>query len=195
MLRRHEVRGALVEVKRTRRCLPRFRKPASCSCSRNGVRPGGTIVLNTTSRLRRHDVGDDPLVVHVVEREVLLADDRTALGGDDLTHLLVQRVRPDVVGRRHVEGLGAGLAHQPREERLDLLRRHGAGAEDQRVALLALVLLGVQVERLRLVDHRSLDGLAGRAVDPADHHVDAHRARRASRPGPRRPRRRSRCPR
>ena len=41
------------------------------------------------------------------------------------------------------------------------------------MALLALVLLGVQVQRLRLVDHRSLDGLARRAVDPADHHVDA----------------------
>ena len=52
---------------------------------------------------RRHDVVDDPLVVGVVEREVLLADDLAALGGDDLTHLLVHRVRPDVVGRRHVE--------------------------------------------------------------------------------------------
>ncbi len=52
---------------------------------------------------RRHDVLDDPLVVGVIEREVLLADDLAAFGSDDLTHLLVHRVRPDVVGRRHVE--------------------------------------------------------------------------------------------
>ena len=162
-------------------CPPRAVKPASCSCSRNGVSPGGTIVLNTTSAPRRHDVVDDPLVVHVIEREVLLADDLAALGADDLTDLLVQRVRPDVVGRRHVEASCAPVSlHQPREERLDLLRRHRAGAEDQRVALLALVLLRVEVERLRLVDHRSLDGLAGRAVDAADDDVDADLARRAS---------------
>ena len=143
---------------------------------------------------RRHDVVDDPLVVGVIEREVLLADDLAALGGDDLAHLLVHRVRPDVVGRRHVEPLRPGLLHQPREEGLDLLRRHRAGAEDQRVALLALVLLRVDVERLGLVDDGSLDGLPGGAVDAADDDVDAH-ARRAS---PRRlpPRcRRSRCPR
>ena len=28
---------------------PRLVKPESCSCSKNGVTPGGTIVLNTTS--------------------------------------------------------------------------------------------------------------------------------------------------
>ena len=28
---------------------PRLEKPEVCSCSRNGVTPGGTIVLNTTS--------------------------------------------------------------------------------------------------------------------------------------------------
>ena len=27
---------------------PRFVKPASWSCSRNGAKPGGTVVLNTT---------------------------------------------------------------------------------------------------------------------------------------------------
>ena len=40
------------------------------------------------------------------------------------------------------------------------------------MALLALVLLGVQVELARLVDDRALDGLAGRAVDAADHDID-----------------------
>ena len=52
-----------------------------------------------------HDLcptGDDPLdgltVVGVIEREVLLPDDRPTLARDDFTDLLVQRVRPDVVG-------------------------------------------------------------------------------------------------
>ena len=91
---------------------------------------------------------------------------------DDLTNLLVHGVWPDVVGGRHVERLGPRVPHQPRKERLDLLRRHRAGAEDQRVALLALVLLRVDVERLALIDRRALDGLAGGAVDAAEDDVD-----------------------
>jgi hypothetical protein len=31
------------------RCPPRLEKPESCSSSKNGVTPGGTMVLNTTS--------------------------------------------------------------------------------------------------------------------------------------------------
>ena len=86
------------------------------------------------------------VVVHVVERVVLLADDGAAVRGDDLADLGVQHVRPDVVGRRQVEGPRAGVLHQPREQRLDLLRRDRAGAEDQRIALLPFILLGVDVE-------------------------------------------------
>ena len=101
-------------------------------------------------------------------------------GRHDLADLLVHHVRPDVVGRRHVEASCAPVSlHQPREERLDLLRRHRAGAEDQRVALLALVLLGVDVERLALVDGRALDRLPGRAVDAAEDDVDVDPAPRA----------------
>ena len=121
---------------------------------------------------RRHDVVDDPLVVGVIEREVLLADDLAAFRTDHLTHLLVERVRPDVVGRRHVEAARPRLPHQPREERIDLLRRHRARAEDQRVALLPLVLLRVDVELPGAVHDRSLDGLSGRAVDAPDDDID-----------------------
>ena len=64
------------------------------------------------------------------------------------------------------------MPHQPREEWFDLLRGHRAGAEDQRVALLPLVLLGVDVERVALLHRRAFDGLAGRAVDAAEHDVD-----------------------
>ena len=111
-------------------------------------------MLNTTSAPVAMMSSTIVLVVGVIEREVLLAHDLAAFGGDDLSDLLVHRVRPDVVGRGHVEPLRPGLLHQPGEEGLDLLCRHRPGAEDQGVTLLALVLLGVDVEHLRLVDHR-----------------------------------------
>ena len=119
-----------------------------------------------------HDVLDDSLVIGVIEREILLADNRTALGRDELSDLLVHRVRPDVVGRRHVELPRTGVLHQPGNERVELLRRYRAGAEDQGVAFLALVLLGVDVELLALIDDGSLDGLPGGAVDAPDDDVD-----------------------
>ena len=126
-----------------------------------------------------HGVGagrGDPLdgldVVHVVHGVVLLADDRSAVGGDDLAHAGVEHARPDVVGGGQVEGPRPGLAHQPRDERVDLLRRHRAGAEDERIALLPLVLLGVDVERSAVDDRGLLDGLARAAVDAAQDHVD-----------------------
>ena len=140
-----------------------------------------------------HDVraaGVDPLdrraVLHVVEREVLLADDRPAVGRDDVPHALVQHVGPDVVGRREVERLRPGLAHQPRDESIDLLCRPGAGAEDERIGLPALVLLRVDVERLALDHGLALDGLPRGAEDAAEDDVDvvlldqlgSHRGRR-----------------
>ena len=57
-------------------------------------------------------------------------------------------------------------------KRIDLLRRHRAGAEDERVALLALVLLRVDVERLALHDGRTLDGLPRGAEDATEDDVD-----------------------
>jgi hypothetical protein len=86
--------------------------------------------------------------------------------------LLVQRVRPDVVGGRQVERLRPGALHQPGNERLDLLRRHRPGAEDERVALLTLVLLRVDVEGLAIHHGGTLDGLPRRAVDAAEEHID-----------------------
>ena len=119
-----------------------------------------------------HDLLDRRAVVGVIEREVLFADDRAAVGRDDLADLLVHHVRPDVVGRRQVELLRAGLLHQPGNERIDLLRRHRAGTEDERVAFLALVLLRVDVELPALDDGGTLDGLPRGAVDAAEDHVD-----------------------
>ena len=120
----------------------------------------------------RCDLFDRRAVVGVVEREVLLADDRPAVRRDGLPDPRVQHVGPDVVGRRQIESPRAGLPHQPGDEGVDLLRGHRAGAEDQRIGLLPLVLLGVDVERLPLVDGRPLDGLPRRAVDAAHEDVD-----------------------
>ena len=118
----------------------------------------------------------DPLdgrrVVHVGERVVLLADDRSAGGLDDVPHAAVQHVGPDVVGRRQVERPRAGLSHQPRDQRVDLLRRPGARAEDERIRLRALVLLRIDVERPALLHRRPLDGLPRGAVDAAEDDVD-----------------------
>ena len=130
------------------------------------------MVLNTTSAPLDVILSTVSAVVGVVEREVLLADDRPAVGRDDLADTRVQHVRPDVVGRGQVELLRPGLLHQPRDERVDLLRRHRAGAEDERVGLLPLVLLGVDVERLALDDGRALDRLPRGAVDAAEDDVD-----------------------
>jgi len=49
---------------------------------------------------------------------------------------------------------------------------NGAGAEEERVVFLPLVLLGVDVKRLALHHRRFLDGLPGRAEDAAQEHVD-----------------------
>ena len=133
-------------------------------------------------RAGRGDPVDRRAVVGVIEREVLLADDRPAVGRDDLPDARVHHVRPDVVGRRQVEGLRPRLPHQPRDERIDLLRGHRAGAEDERIGLLPLVLLRVDVERLALDHGRALDGLPRGAVDAAEDDVDVDPARPASRP-------------
>ena len=108
----------------------------------------------------------------MIERKILFADDRAAIGRDDFADLLVHDVRPDVVRRRQIEFLRAGLLHQPGNQRIDLLRRHRAGAEDERVAFLPFVLLGVDVELPALDDGGALDGLPRGAVDAAEDHVD-----------------------
>jgi hypothetical protein len=129
------------------------------------------VVLKTTSAPVRDPVDRRP-VVDVVEPEVLLADDLPAVGRDDLPDPRVHHVRPDVVRGRQVEGPRPRLPHQPRDERVDLLRGNRAGAEDERIGLLPLVLLGVDVERPALDDGRALDGLPRGAVDPAEDDVD-----------------------
>ena len=103
VLGRHEVQEVLVEVGAHDVPAP-SREAGAVQLLEERRQPGRNDRVEHDLGARRHDVVDDPLVVGVVEREVLLADDLAAFGGDDLTHLLVQRVRPDVVGRRHVEG-------------------------------------------------------------------------------------------
>jgi hypothetical protein len=108
----------------------------------------------------------------VIDGEVHLADDPAAVRRGDFVDLSVHHVGPDVVRRGQVERPCPGLLHDPRDQRLDLLRRNGAGAEEERVILLPLVLLGVDVERSPVHHRRVLDGLPGRAEDAAQQHVD-----------------------
>ena len=130
------------------------------------------MVLNTTSAPLARDLLDRRAVVRVVEGKVLLADDRPAVGRNHLADPLVHHVRPDVVSGRQVERLRPRLLHQPRNERVDLLRRHRAGAEDERIGFLSFVLLRVDVERPALHDRRPLDGLPRGAVDAAEDDID-----------------------
>jgi hypothetical protein len=51
------------------------------------------------------------------------------------------------------------LLHQPRNERINLLRRHRPGAEDQRIAFLTLILLRVDVKRPAFDHGGAFDGL------------------------------------
>jgi hypothetical protein len=95
------------------------------------------------------------------------------MGRHDVADPLVHHVRPDVVGRGQVEPLRPGLAHQPWDERVDLLRRHGTGAEEKWIGLLTLVLLRIDVERPALDDDRLFYGLPRRAVDAAEDDIDA----------------------
>ena len=108
----------------------------------------------------------------MVEREVLLAQDAAAVGADHLAHAGVHHVWPHVVGRGQVERACTGPLHQPRHQRVHLLRRNRPGAEDQRIRFLPLVLLGVDVERLTLGHRRPLDRLPGGAEDTAQDDVD-----------------------
>ena len=111
-------------------------------------------------------------VVSVIEGKVLLSDYRATVGRDNFTDLLVHRVWPDIVSRRQVEFLRPRLLHQPGNERLDLLRWHRAGTEDERVAFLSLVLLRVDVKLLALHDSRTLDSLPRGAVNATEDHID-----------------------
>jgi hypothetical protein len=145
------------------RVPPRFAKPEAVELLEERGEPGRHDHVEHHLGPAGRDRLDRPAIVGVIEREVLLAGDRAAFGGDDLSDLLVHDPRPDVVGRRQVEAPGPRAPHQPGNEGLHLLRRHRPGAEDERVGLLSLVLLRVR---------GSLDGLPGGAVDPADDHVD-----------------------
>ena len=103
---RDEVEEVLVEV--GAHDVPAPRREAGLVQPREERRqPGRHDRVEHDLGAARHDVVDEPVVVHVVEREVLLAHDRATAGRHDLPHLLVHDVRPDVVGRRHVEALGA----------------------------------------------------------------------------------------
>ncbi|MDT4818495.1 hypothetical protein FQZ97_515890 [compost metagenome] len=121
------------------------------------------------------DVGDDGLVVAVAERGVDLLDVLVgdALAVQEAAQDLVGGARVDVVGAEQEEALGgaAVLAHQVLHRRDGLLVRRGAGVEDVRRQLFALVLHRVEQQAVELLEHRQ-HGFARHAGPAAEHHVD-----------------------
>jgi len=107
--------------------------------------PWGNDRVEHDLRAARIDPLDGPSVLHEIHGEVILADDLAAARGHELPDLLVHHARPDVVRGRKVETTGARLPHEPRDEGLELLGRDRARAEKERVVILALVLLRVDV--------------------------------------------------
>ena len=107
-----------------------------------------------------------------VERVVLLADDLATVRSDSLADPRVQYVRPDVVGRRKVELPRAGLRISHGMSGSICCAGTGPVQKMSGSALLALVLLRIDVERLALDDRRAFDGLAHRAVDAAEDDID-----------------------
>ena len=79
VLGRHEVQEVLVEVGAHDAARRARVKPASVQLLEERREPGRDDRVEHDLGARRHDVVDDPLVVGVIEREVLLADDLAAL--------------------------------------------------------------------------------------------------------------------
>ena len=113
-----------------------------------------------------HLVGDDAAhrggKIDLVERIVLLEDHLAAIALDYLARIGIDRLRPDIVGARHREP-SATILDQPGNELVAILSRYRPGAEQIGRALLALVALRIDVERLATRDDDVLDGIAHRA--------------------------------
>ena len=107
------------------------------------------------------DVGDDRLPVGMAERRVVDHDvlGLHALGLEIGLEDLVGGARIDVVGAGEHPALDLLLLHQVVDGGDRLLVRRGAGVEDVALALLALVLDGIEEDRVELLEDRQ-DGLA-----------------------------------
>src|SRR5262249_33505130 len=117
-----------------------------------------------------HDIVDGRAVFHLVERKILLENHFTLVLLDELAGVLIDDVRPDVIGRRERKALAAVL-YQPGDDLVALLRRGRSGTKEVGRAFLPLILLRIDVERLPARDDDVLDGVAHRAGDAAQHDV------------------------
>ena len=117
-----------------------------------------------------HDLVHSRAVLIVVHGKIFLAHDFAAVLDDDLARILVQHMRPHIVGGRQVELL-ATVLDQPGDKGIALLRRRRAGAEKVRRAFLAFVQLRIDIERLAAVDDGVLDSVAHRTGDAAENDV------------------------
>ncbi len=119
------------------------------------------------------DVGDDRLPIAMTERsvvdhDVVLGDTlRLQIGFQDL----VGGARIDVVGAGQHPALHLFLLHQIVDSGDRLLVRRGTGVEHVALALLALVLNGIEQDVVQLLEHRE-HGLARHRGPAAEHDRD-----------------------
>ena len=115
------------------------------------------------------DVLDGRGELRDAEGDELLAHHGAALFLDDVAHPFGGDLAEIVIGGDRVNLL-AELLHHPRDQRRELLFRHGAGDDHVRVADAALVLIVVECEPVELIHDRAIR-LPRRAREPGEHHI------------------------
>ena len=149
--------------------------PEAAHCRKNDMCAPPTSAAHDPVRRRLLDLGDGRAEVGHVEREEV----GLRHGAFALLDVVRDPLRGDlavvVVGRQHVD-LVAPLLHRVVDDRLDRLRRRGAGDEAVAVADAAFVQHVVEVERVGAPEGLA-DGLARGRGDAAVHHVDLVLAR------------------
>src|SRR5215831_18014049 len=115
--------------------------------------------------------GNAGRVFGLVNRIILFERNFSTIGLNDLANVFVELLRPDIIGRGQSEAFPALRLDQIGNELVTLLRWCRPGAIEMLGALLALILLWIDVQRTAAVDDRVLDRLAHRAGDPAQNDV------------------------
>ncbi|MNS97474.1 hypothetical protein D3C72_1318080 [compost metagenome] len=167
----HQVQEVLIEV-RADDASASLREAGVMKLGEKWGEPGRNDRIEYHLRATGHDLFNGPAIVGVIEGKVFLSDYLATIIRDHLTDLPVHRVRPDIVARRQIEFFRPRFLHQPRNERFDLLCRHRAGTEDERVTFLPFILLWVNVELLALHYRRTFDGLPRGAINAAEDYID-----------------------
>src|SRR5262249_32184528 len=119
----------------------------------------------------RHDPTDGGAVFYLAHRIVFFQDDLATIVLDELACVFIDRTRKYVIRGRERKA-SAAVLDQPGDEPIALLRQGRPGAKEVGRAFLALVLLGIDVERLPTGNDDVLDGVPHRTGDAAQHEVN-----------------------